>query len=132
MGVNLPAHLVIIKGTRVWRGNGKGTVDIETSDLLQMMGRAGRPGFDTSGVAVILTDEASKQKYEVLKSRGLDIIESQLLKKLTEAINTEISQKIILDVSSAINWLKSTFLFVRFSKNPGYYSSQVSESSATC
>mgnify|MGYP000147125171 CR=1 FL=1 len=92
MGVNLPARLVVIKGTRVWRGNARGNVDIEMSDLLQMMGRAGRPGFDTTGVAVILTDEASVTKYENLKHRGLDIIESQLMGKLTEAINTEVNK----------------------------------------
>jgi replicative superfamily II helicase len=31
-------------------------VDIDTSQVLQMIGRAGRPQFDSSGVAVIMTD----------------------------------------------------------------------------
>lgn len=41
MGVNLPAHLVIVKGTKAWRGGGNGYQDIEQSSLLQMIGRAG-------------------------------------------------------------------------------------------
>ena len=120
MGVNLPAHLVVIKGTKVYRGD-RGTVDIETSDLLQMMGRAGRPGFDTSGVAVIMTDEASVTKYENLSTKGLDVIESQIGSRLTETINTEVSQKVIGDVSQAIGWLKSTFFYIRVKKNPTFY-----------
>ncbi len=52
-GVNLPSHLVIIKGTTTWRGSGIGYQEIDTGTLLQMIGRAGRPGFDTSGTAVV-------------------------------------------------------------------------------
>ena len=44
MGVNLPAHLVVIKGTSVWRGSGQGYQELDTGTLLQMIGRAGRPG----------------------------------------------------------------------------------------
>ena len=35
---------MIIKGTSVWRGTGGGYQEIDTGTLLQMMGRAGRPG----------------------------------------------------------------------------------------
>lgn len=31
----------------------------ERSAILQMMGRAGRPGFDSSGVAVVMTSQVS-------------------------------------------------------------------------
>ncbi|KAK3910918.1 putative ATP-dependent DNA helicase HFM1, partial [Frankliniella fusca] len=53
MGVNLPAHLVVIKSTQYY-GNG-GYQDYSDSQLLQMIGRAGRPQYDTSAVAVIMT-----------------------------------------------------------------------------
>lgn len=47
-GVNLPAHLVIIKSTSQWRGSRAGGYqEYPTSSILQMMGRAGRPQFDT-------------------------------------------------------------------------------------
>jgi len=53
MGVNLPAFLVVIKGTSAYRGTGNGHQDIDMGTLLQMVGRAGRPGFDKSGTAVV-------------------------------------------------------------------------------
>lgn len=57
VGVNLPARLVVIKGTRRWSNEGgtKGYQEYDRSTCLQMMGRAGRPQFDTHGVAVIMT-----------------------------------------------------------------------------
>ena len=64
MGVNLPSHLVVIKGTSAYRGAENGHQDIDAGTLMQMMGRAGRPGFDKSGTAVIMTDTFSKTRYE--------------------------------------------------------------------
>ena len=59
LGVNLPAHLVIIKGTRRYCGgassDGSGYEEYDRSMCLQMAGRAGRPQFDDEGVAVIMT-----------------------------------------------------------------------------
>lgn len=40
-GVNLPAHLVIIKGTEFYDAKSGGYVDFPITDVLQMMGRAG-------------------------------------------------------------------------------------------
>ena len=45
-GVNFPAHLVIVKGTEFFDGKTKRYVDFPVTDVLQMMGRAGRPQFD--------------------------------------------------------------------------------------
>lgn len=53
MGVNLPAHLVIIKSTeRYVQGEMQNYTD---GNLLQMIGRAGRPQFDTHATVVIMT-----------------------------------------------------------------------------
>lgn len=41
-GVNLPAHLVIVKGTEFFDGKTSRYVDYPVTDVLQMMGRAGR------------------------------------------------------------------------------------------
>lgn len=49
-GVNFPAHLVIVKGTEYYDGKTKRYVDFPITDVLQMMGRAGRPQFDDSGI----------------------------------------------------------------------------------
>lgn len=120
VGVNLPAHLVIIKGTKTWRGGGTGYQEIDSRSLLQMIGRAGRPGLDTSGMAVIMTDNASRMKYETL-SQGLGAAESQMLPKVIDVINTEISQKVIKNVDDAVMWLKTTFLFACLKQNPSRY-----------
>lgn len=60
MGINLPAHLVVLKGTRRWTSNpgeAAGYKEYDRSECLQMVGRAGRPQFDTEGVAVIMTEK---------------------------------------------------------------------------
>ena len=42
-GVNFPAHLVVVKGTEYFDPKQKRYVDMPITDVLQMMGRAGRP-----------------------------------------------------------------------------------------
>jgi len=110
VGVNLPAHLVVIKGTSAWRGSGNGYQEIEKSSLLQMIGRAGRPGYDSSGTAVIMTDDQSEKKYKEISS-SLESVESHLQLRLVEVLNTEISQKVVTSFKSACDWLATTFLF---------------------
>ena len=48
-GVNFPAHLVVVKGTEYYDGRKKRYVDFPITDVLQMMGRAGRPQYDDQG-----------------------------------------------------------------------------------
>lgn len=55
-GVNFPAHLVVVKGTEYYDGKVKRYVDMPITDILQMMGRAGRPQFDNQGIAVVLVN----------------------------------------------------------------------------
>lgn len=117
MGLNLPARLVVIMGTRAWRGKA-GYQDLEQSSLLQMIGRAGRPGFDTAGTAVILTDLDSKHKFESLATRGLPPAMSQCVgEKLVETFNTEISQRVVTSEETASNWFMNTLSFIQDSKN---------------
>ena len=63
-GVNLPAHLVVIKGTEFYDGKQRRYVDFPITDALQMMGRAGRPQFDVSGTCVIMCHEPKKAFYK--------------------------------------------------------------------
>jgi ATP-dependent DNA helicase HFM1/MER3 len=60
-GVNLPAHLVIIKSTKCYI-NGEFRDYTETA-LLQMIGRAGRPQYDTEATALILTTLKDKVSF---------------------------------------------------------------------
>jgi antiviral helicase SLH1 len=55
--------LVIIKGTQIYDA-GKGCfVDLSVLDVLQIFGRAGRPGFEDSGVGYICTTEDKLDQY---------------------------------------------------------------------
>lgn len=121
MGVNLPAHLVLIKGTKAWRGGGLGYQDLEQASLLQMIGRAGRPGFDTSGTAVIMTDNQSKRIFERLASSGLRPAISKLCTKIDEVVNTEISQRVITSTESALDWISGSLFSIQLRNNPSNF-----------
>lgn len=110
-GVNLPAHLVLVVGSRAWRGKEGGYKDIETSQLLQMIGRAGRPGLDSSGTAVILTDKESRNSLHRQLNEGLGPARSQLLLRLPEVLNAEISSLVVQTSVDAVRWLQGTFFF---------------------
>ena len=120
MGVNLPAHLVIIKSTQAWRGAGLNYQEYSTSSLLQMMGRAGRPQFDTSGVAVIMTHVSTAQRYQRISAGG-EPVESTLLSSLVEHLASEICLGTVQSLSAATAWLRSTFLYIRVRSNPRHY-----------
>ncbi|KAF2239234.1 P-loop containing nucleoside triphosphate hydrolase protein [Viridothelium virens] len=120
VGVNLPCHFVIIKNTVTYQNqNGLGR---EYSDLeiMQMLGRAGRPQFDDSAVAVIMTRSERAQHFEKMVS-GQEILESCLHVNLIEHLNAEIGLGTIHDIDTARTWLRGTFLHVRLPKNPDHY-----------
>ena len=49
------------------------------------------------------------------------MVESQLHTRLRETLNTEIQQQVVTDIGDAINWLKTTFYYVRVQRAPAYY-----------
>lgn len=116
-GMNLPAHLVIVKGTYAWRGAGKGYERLKRSDVIQMLGRAGRPGFDEEGVAVIMTSTQEQPHYSSV-SLHADVVESNLPLLLHEAIAAEISQRVIGSLNTAIEWMRSTYFYIRLKATP--------------
>ncbi|TSQ69526.1 putative ATP-dependent DNA helicase HFM1 [Bagarius yarrelli] len=118
MGVNLPAHLVVIKSTMHYVGGA--CEEYSEADMLQMIGRAGRPQFDTSATAVIMTRFQTRDKYLQLVS-GSETIESSLHTNLVEHLNAEIVLHTISDVNMALDWIRSTFLYIRALKNPKHY-----------
>ena len=54
LGINLPAHLVIVKSTTQMVAGSDGQ-EYSSAQILQMIGRAGRPQFDKTATAVIMT-----------------------------------------------------------------------------
>ncbi|CAN9196079.1 unnamed protein product [Alternaria alternata] len=118
VGVNLPCHLVIIKNTMSW--GAKGLQEYSDLEMMQMLGRAGRPQYDDSAVAVIMTRQAKVRRYEKLVT-GQDLIESKLHLNLVDHMNAEIGLGTISDLLSARKWLRGTFLYVRLQQNPNFY-----------
>lgn len=119
-GVNLPAHLVIIKSTTCYNDASGSYVQYSPLDVLQMLGRAGRPQFDREATCVIMCKQSDKALYTQLTS-GNGVIESTLLGALAEHLNAEVSSGTIAALPDALVWLKSTYLWVRVAKNPLHY-----------
>ncbi|GAA0146069.1 DNA metabolism protein [Lithospermum erythrorhizon] len=125
-GVNLPAHLVIIKGTEYYDGKAKRYVDFPITDILQMMGRAGRPQFDQYGKAVILVHDPKKSFYKKFLYEPFPV-ESSLREQLHDHINAEIVSGTISHKEDAVHYLTWTYLFRRLMINPAYYGLEDSE-----
>ncbi|ESW97463.1 hypothetical protein KL918_001076 [Ogataea parapolymorpha] len=121
-GVNLPAYLVVIKGTKTWiNGSLQEYSDLE---VLQMIGRAGRPQFESQGACVIMTQSAEKAKYEKL-IHGTEEVESSLPHKLSEILLKEVASGQISDSQSANDWVKTTFFYQRYLVSPYSYAAVV-------
>jgi len=122
-GVNFPAHLVIIKGTEFYDGQLKRYVDFPITDVLQMMGRAGRPQFDTEAKAVIMVHEPKKNFYRRFIYEPFPV-ESSLHEQLTDHLNAEIVARTIKTREEAIDYVTWTYFFRRLTANPAYYDQQ--------
>lgn len=112
-GVNLPAHTVIIKGTQIYNPEKGRWVELSSQDVLQMLGRAGRPQFDTYGEGVIITNHSELQYYLSLLNQQLPI-ESQFVSKLADNLNAEIVLGTIRNRDEAVQWLGYTYLYVLY------------------
>ncbi|KAK8090893.1 Sec63 Brl domain-containing protein [Apiospora phragmitis] len=124
-GVNLPAHLVVVKGTQFYDAKIEGYKDMDLTDVLQMLGRAGRPQFDNSGVARIFTKDAKKDFYKHFLHTGFPV-ESSLHTVLDNHLCAEVSAETIVTKQDALDYLTWTFFFRRLHKNPSYYGLEVS------
>jgi pre-mRNA-splicing helicase BRR2 len=120
-GVNLPAHTVIIKGTQVYSPEKGSWVELSPQDVLQMLGRAGRPQYDTYGEGIIITTQTEMQYYLSLLNQQLPI-ESQFVSKLADNLNAEIVLGNVRSRDEGVEWLGYTYLFVRMLRSPGLYS----------
>eukprot|EP00760_Papus_ankaliazontas_P014016 PhM_4_TR15938/c0_g1_i1/m.286/K12854/SNRNP200, BRR2; pre-mRNA-splicing helicase BRR2 len=127
-GVNLPAHSVFIRGTKVYsEGDWR---PLSGLDVMQMFGRAGRPGFDLQGEAYILTTKPELQYYLTLLNEQLPI-ESQFMSRLVDFLNAEIVNESVTSVEEAATWLEYTYWFVRSRQNPLLYKASSVEDDPT-
>ncbi|XP_066288135.1 activating signal cointegrator 1 complex subunit 3-like [Branchiostoma lanceolatum] len=119
-GVNFPAHLVVVKGTEYFDGKTCRYVDFPITDVLQMMGRAGRPQYDDQGKAVILVHDIKKHFYKKFLYEPFPV-ESSLLSVLAEHLNAEIVAGTITSKQDAMDYITWTYFFRRLVMNPSYY-----------
>ena len=119
-GVNFPAHLVVIKGTEFYDGKQKRYVDFPVTDVLQMMGRAGRPQFDQQGIACILVHEPRKSFYRKFLYEPFPV-ESCLQSQLHDHFNAEVVSGTIRSLQDGVDFLTWTYFYRRLTRNPGYY-----------
>lgn len=120
-GVNLPAHAVIIRGTQFYDPAKGRWAELSPLDVLQMLGRAGRPQYDSQGEGIVLTQHSQLQYYLSLTNLQLPV-ESQLIKTLPDHLNAEVVLGTVQTIEEAMDWLSYTFLYVRMLQNPTLYS----------
>jgi pre-mRNA-splicing helicase BRR2 len=119
-GVNLPAHTVIIKGTQIYNPEEGAWTELSPLDVMQMLGRAGRPQYDSYGEGIIITGHIELQYYLSLMNQQLPI-ESQFVSKLADQLNAEIVLGSVQNAREACHWLEYTYLYVRMMRNPTLY-----------
>ena len=119
-GVNTPAHLVVVKGTEYFDGKQCRYVDFPITDVLQMMGRAGRPQYDEEGVAVVFVHDVKKKFYQKFLYEPFPV-ESSLAAVLADHLNAEIVAGTISSMQQAADFLSWTYYYRRVCVNPTYY-----------
>ncbi|GKY92360.1 hypothetical protein MPSEU_000206900 [Mayamaea pseudoterrestris] len=119
-GVNVPAFSVIIRGTQIYDPSKGRWAELSPLDVLQMLGRAGRPQYDSEGEGIIITQHSQLQFYLSLTNLQLPI-ESQMIKSLANHLNAEVVLGTIQSIEDGVDWLSYTFLYVRMLQNPELY-----------
>lgn len=119
-GVNTPASLVIIKGTEFFDAKLGGYKDMDLTDVLQMLGRAGRPQYDTHGIARIFVKDNKKAFYKHFLHTGFPV-ESSLHTVLADHLGAEIAAGTIISMNDAFDFITGTYFFRRIQQNPSYY-----------
>ena len=128
-GVNLPARCVVIRDTN-YHDPLEGDVDVSPLDVLQMLGRAGRPGYDDVGYGWVVSDRSEADKYRSLLREGKEI-ESHLAGRpaiddgdpgdLETHLNAEIALGTVDSLADVMGWLETTFYYVRAQSRPESY-----------
>ena len=87
-------------------------VDMPITDVLQMIGRAGRPQYDDEAIACLFVKQDKKNFYKKFLYEPFPL-ESSLHKMLYGHINAEISSGMLTDKKQCVDYIKWTYFFKR-------------------
>lgn len=79
-----------------------------------MLGRAGRPQYDTKGEGILITNHSELRYYLSLMNQQLPV-ESQFIKKLPDHLNAEIVLGTVQNVKEAVEWLGMSYMYLLIS-----------------
>ena len=119
-GLSCAARAVVVMGTQYYDVTGQGTNDYAVTDLLQMVGRAGRPGVDAAATCVLMCHAPRKEYYKKFLFEPLPV-ESHLDAALHDAMAAEIVTRTVQNKQDAVDYLTWTFYYRRLTQNPNYY-----------
>ncbi len=126
-GVNLPARLVIVKDAyrmSFFRGRPKKSF-LRAGEVIQMLGRAGRPGLDREGRGLVLFDAQDEARpdaellWQAIEAKRAEHVESQIERKfnyLMEFLLGGVNLHGPCEVETLIGLIKRTFWY--FQKKP--------------
>lgn len=115
--------MVIIKSTYCYRGPYIGFDEYNELEIEQMVGRAGRPQYDTKGIAIIMTENQNVLKFENMlgingkENKNLVFINSHMKNCINEIFNVEVSNCLVSDLLSGVKWLKCTYFYSQLKTN---------------
>ncbi|MGC8581367.1 MAG: DEAD/DEAH box helicase [Thermoplasmata archaeon] len=113
-GVNLPAKTVIIND--IWRYDNGRQVPLSNFEIKQMCGRAGRPGYDSEGEAIIVVNGNNNMEIAMEKyiNGETEKINSQLLNEgmlYTHFLSIIASSRQNINIDVLKNFLENTFAY---------------------
>lgn len=117
-GVNLPARTVIVRD--ISRFTEDGIVEIPSFEIKQMLGRAGRPKYDTYGEGIIVSRNPERELEEF---KEIEDIESKLgnHQALRMHILGLIASGIVESEEDVVQFFKNTFLHYRGFRDLEYF-----------
>jgi pre-mRNA-splicing helicase BRR2 len=100
---------VLSSGDTVYNPVKSGWDELSPQDVMQMLGRAGRPQYDAYGEGIIITGHQELQFYLSLLNEQLPI-ESQYVNTIADNLNAEICLGSVQTIRDAATWLGYTYL----------------------
>ncbi len=116
----LRSSLIIIKGTESFSSYQERYVDLNPAQILQMVGKAGRPNIDLKCHALILTEERKKPLLKKFLNDSLPI-ESQLQENFIDHMVGLVAAGQIQTLEDVIEFLSWSLFIHRICSNPSYY-----------